>query len=353
MVRERKERASAIAARAAAAAKDAESLSGRLRRMLALSEQAQSLKKAAEASPVLEGQRKALAAEIAPLSAGLESKRRLLEPLAASLEKLRIGAEEMRALISKKAEAARVAASLKETEGALKALAFDEKAFEAARESAERMRLESERMGGERKAAESQLAMASGMLKLVREELESLRSTEKAIAGLASLEEQLAIFKNALIETQASLRMDLTEAINAAMNEIWPVFYPYRNYRALRLLAGERDYSFEVDDGGGWRGLETVASGGERASAALTLRVALAMVLTPKLGWLILDEPTHNLDAEAVSLLSASLQFRVPEVVKQTFIITHDEAFMGSEFASSYRFVRDKENNGETRVESA
>ena len=39
----------------------------------------------------------------------------------------------------------------------------------------------------------------------------------------------------------------------------------------------------------------------------------------------------------------------MPEVVCQTFVITHDEAFMGSEFASSYRLERDKERNGETK----
>jgi hypothetical protein len=37
--------------------------------------------------------------------------------------------------------------------------------------------------------------------------------------------------------------------------------------------------------------------------------------------------------------------------VKQTFVISHDEAFIGSEFASSYRLTRDKEANGETKAE--
>jgi DNA repair exonuclease SbcCD ATPase subunit len=76
-------------------------------------------------------------------------------------------------------------------------------------------------------------------------------------------------------------------------------------------------------------------------------------VLTPRLSWLILDEPTHNLDKEAINLLSHALQFKVPEVVKQTFVITHEEGLMGSDFASSYRLTRDKEQNGETKVELA
>ena len=66
---------------------------------------------------------------------------------------------------------------------------------------------------------------------------------------------------------------------------------------------------------------------------------------------LILDEPTHNLDKEAVELLSQTLQFKVPEVVEQTFVITHEEALMGSEFASSYKLSRNKEGFEATKVE--
>lgn len=194
--------------------------------------------------------------------------------------------------------------------------------------------------------------MSIDMLNMLRAELGTIRSLEKEAAGLAKLEEELAIYKNAVVETQVSLRASLIDAINTAMNEIWPMFYPYGNYPAIRLEVSDKDYLFEVSDGGAWKGLESMASGGERASAALTLRVALAMVLTPKLGWLILDEPTHNLDTDAIEMLSSALQVKVPQVVNQTFVITHEEGLMGSDFASSYRLSRDKEHNGDTKVET-
>ena len=164
------------------------------------------------------------------------------------------------------------------------------------------------------------------------------------------LEEELIIYKNALLETQLSLRANLMEAINLAMNEIWQIFYPYKNYKQLRLNVTEKDYAFEVLDSE-WKPLESIASGGERACAALTLRVALSTVLTPNLSWLILDEPTHNLDKEAIEMLSHALQFKVPSVISQTFVITHEEGLMGSEFASSYKLMRDKDNFGATKIE--
>jgi exonuclease SbcC len=240
---------------------------------------------------------------------------------------------------------------LSETKAQLEATKFNPKEFDDVREKAEAARLEAERMKSSKSALELEKKTSAELLRLVRDGLLRLRETRDKISSLYSLDEELALYRNALLETQVSLRGSLTDAINGAMNELWPIFYPYHNYRALRLNVSEKDYVFEVNDGE-WKNLDSIASGGERASAALTLRVALAMILTPRLSWLILDEPTHNLDSQAVELLSSALAFKVPDVVKQTFVITHDEAFMGSDFASSYRLSRDKEKNGSTKAES-
>lgn len=254
-------------------------------------------------------------------------------------------------ILARSKELATIGKSLGENKAKLAAVRFDQKSFEDARLSLERLHLDSERLLSEKKSLETQIRMSREILAVLRSELSTLLSFEKEVKGLTSLEEQLSVYKNVLLETQTHLRATLTDAINSAMNEIWPIFYPYKNYPSLRLAVSEKDYIFEVNDNGQWKALETVASGGERACAALTLRTALAMVLTPKLSWLILDEPTHNLDSAAVELLSSALEQKVPEIVSQTFVITHDEAFMGSEFASSYRLVRDKERNGETKIE--
>ncbi len=349
----RKPRLGELSAQIPKARKRGEELLARIRKISLIDERSEALRNDAASVDELTGRKKALESELEKAAQERKGLQARADPLSASIEKLRIEASEFKSLLAKKAEAEGVSRRLKETADAVAGLDFDEKTFEALRTTAERSRIETERAQSARKEAEMQLKTAQELLGRIRSELESLRSMESAISALSLLEEQLSIYKNALLEAQVSMRHILTDAINAAMNEVWPVFYPYRNYRALRLGVSDKDYVFELDDGGGeWKALETVASGGERACAALALRVALAIVLTPKLGWLILDEPTHNLDSAAVGLLSSALELKVPQIVRQTFVITHDEAFMGSEFASSYRLVRDKDNNGESKLES-
>ncbi len=274
-----------------------------------------------------------------------------LDAVSKEMEALRLEISKIEEMLKKMKQLDESRKKFSETKTQLDSIKFDSKEFEALRENAEAARLEAERMKSAKTILENEKKSAAEVLQIVRKEISALGETKKQIADLYSLDEELAIYRNALLETQVTLRGSMTDAINGAMNEIWPIFYPYHNYRALRLNVSEKDYVFEVNDGE-WKNLDSIASGGERASAALTLRVALAMVLTPKLSWLILDEPTHNLDSQAVELLSSALQFKVPEVVRQTFVITHDENFMGSDFASSYRLTRDKENNGSTKAES-
>ena len=64
-----------------------------------------------------------------------------------------------------------------------------------------------------------------------------------------------------------------------------------------------------------------------------------------------MDEPTHNLDRESISLLSETLQQKVPEIVEQTFVITHEELLVGSDFSLSYRLKRDKGKFEPTQIE--
>ncbi|MFB6217322.1 MAG: hypothetical protein ABEJ72_10240, partial [Candidatus Aenigmatarchaeota archaeon] len=91
--------------------------------------------------------------------------------------------------------------------------------------------------------------------------------------------------------------------------------------------------------------------GGERTTACLALRIAFALVLAPNLRWLVLDEPTHNLDQKTVRDLAELLRTSVSEFVDQVFLITHDENLEGAVNSYLYRLERNKEENEPTRIE--
>ena len=330
--------------------KEAEGISGRARKLMLLSEKNASLEKEAATGPLLE-RKKALEGSASELGGVRKAALASLEKITTDSEALRLEMLRLKETNSKHRQLAEAKAKMEALKAESRAAVFSAEAFEGLRQNLEALRLRKEKNLSEKRALQSQIKMSGDALSSVKGELDSLRSLEASIRDIYSMEEQLSAYRQALLETQTGLRSEMSEAINSAMNEIWSIFYPYRNYHGLRLLVSEKDYVFEVNDGGLWKGIESVASGGERACAALALRMSLAMVLTPRIGWLILDEPTHNLDSEAVETLSHALAFKVPQVVRQTFVITHDESFMGSDFASSLRLSRDKNNNGETKVE--
>ena len=60
------------------------------------------------------------------------------------------------------------------------------------------------------------------------------------------------------------------------------------------------------------------------------------MVLASNLGWLILDEPTHNLDRMTVSRLSLLMREHMPTLIDQIFLITHDSEMENAASAKIY-----------------
>ena len=184
-----------------------------------------------------------------------------------------------------------------------------------------------------------------------RQKAANVTARAKRIAALGERIEGMTKYSAALVETQARLREELVDAINSAMAELWLKIYPYKDYTSARMSATDDDYLLEVrTPAGEWKAVETV-SGGERSCAALTLRTALAVVLTPVLSWLVLDEPTHNLDAKAVTLMSRALRDDLPTIVSQVFVITHDE-HLKEAGTHVYKVERDKDGEDRTSVEA-
>ncbi|MGC8479071.1 MAG: AAA family ATPase [Candidatus Micrarchaeia archaeon] len=161
-------------------------------------------------------------------------------------------------------------------------------------------------------------------------------------------------FRNALQETQGVMRQRLISSINETMQSLWPEIYPYGDYSGIMMEATEDDYSLKIrikgEGGFVWEDVNSIASGGEKSIACITMRIAFSLILVPNLKWLILDEPTHNIDSQGLSKIVLLLNERLPKLVDQIFIITHDEKLKQVSNARIYLFLRNKAENQETTI---
>ena len=161
---------------------------------------------------------------------------------------------------------------------------------------------------------------------------------------------EFSLLSIALESTQSQLRKNFVSAVNMAMHQIWQNLYPYKDFYSCRLNIDEGDYVLELQDSTGWITADGIVSGGERAMACLALRIAFALVLAPQLRWLVLDEPTHSLDAKAIDDLATVLRERITEFVDQVFLITHSAEMESAVTGYLYKLDRDKAKDGPTVV---
>lgn len=166
--------------------------------------------------------------------------------------------------------------------------------------------------------------------------------------GLGTAVDSTDRFVSVLSSTQDQLRDAFLRTVNGIMNEVWAELYPYGDFSEIRL-AVERDYVLQLRSSAGWTSADLV-SGGERSLAALALRIAFSLAFTPNLKWLILDEPTHNLDANAIDHFGNVLRERMDKIIDQVFIITHEERLSDYVTGSVHKLERDKEEDGVTRI---
>ena len=188
---------------------------------------------------------------------------------------------------------------------------------------------------------------------LVEKQLEEQRyiSAQHKIESKQNIIANMNNFKTALIETQSQLRANLVDTVNTIMHSLWNELYPYGDYRSIRLKANSDDYLLEMDVGeGNWVAVDNVSSGGERSIACLTMRIALSMVIVPNLRWIILDEPTHNIDSNGISKMIEVLGGKLPANLDQIFIITHEDAMKQIIGASVHLLDRDKSKSAHTNI---
>ncbi|MEM4360973.1 MAG: AAA family ATPase [Candidatus Anstonellaceae archaeon] len=179
---------------------------------------------------------------------------------------------------------------------------------------------------------------------IYKTQLDELEKKKIRQANLLDEIDLLRSFEKVLIATQIQLREYILFRLNSALQMLWPILYPYSDWSNLRISSSQKGYLIELYQND-WRDVEVFPSGGERACVALCLRVALALLLTPSLSWIILDEPTHNLDNNAVSRLSEALNNKLPNLVKQILVITHDERLVNFGYSQLIKIDREKTQN--------
>lgn len=180
-----------------------------------------------------------------------------------------------------------------------------------------------------------------------REEiLARIKNREKIKEEIKYLErviEDLNILEICVRESQLIVRNKLIDAINYYLSIFWKKIYPYKDYIDARFLASEDDYIMQIKDSfGRWIDLDKIASGGERTLAAICLRIAFSKVLAPLLNIIIFDEPTHNLDREAIVQFAKIINENFAEIFSQVFIITHEESFKSIINANIIKVERNK-----------
>ena len=185
----------------------------------------------------------------------------------------------------------------------------------------------------------------------LEEDLEFLEKNKKEIEFLSYAQKILTNLSHTLIEVQENLRQEFVKTLNEIMNEIWSDIYPYEDYIGIRFKIDDRDYLLQLCDlKNRWINVEGFSSGGERAIASLVMRIALSIILAPKLKVLMLDEPTHNLDTNTIQKLIDILRTRISDLIEQLFIVTHDERLIQAGTGYTYEFIRGSAKKEPTKV---
>jgi exonuclease SbcC len=188
------------------------------------------------------------------------------------------------------------------------------------------------------------------LLEEVESKMKMLENYKVEMRKTQAISDQLRLLENALVITQEQLRKEFVSAVNEAMQTMWSELYPYKDIYNIRLGVEGGDYVLQLQDSTGWIPADGIASGGERSMACLALRIAFSLVLAPQLKWLVLDEPTANLDSKAIDILAVVLREKLSQFVDQSFLITHDEKLKEAVSGFCYEFNRDKSKDEATKI---
>ena len=200
------------------------------------------------------------------------------------------------------------------------------------------------------KGLEISLRREKTILEDLKTRLGNIKRHEKDVENYGKLSNFLDNFIKALRLTQGQLREEFTRVVNSIMSNIWVSLYPYGDFSDIRLAVKDGDYVLEIKNIENWINVDGFASGGERSLACLALRVAFSLAFIPNLKWLMLDEPTHNLDSNSIEKFSSVLDEVMGNFVNQVFLITHEPKIAENLEGPVYRLERDKNVGSYTKI---
>lgn len=202
----------------------------------------------------------------------------------------------------------------------------------------------------EAESGKALMAELNARLEAIEKSKRQVEELGESVKAIGEASEKMGYFVNSLLSAQAELRETLIATINEEMDDIWKRIYPYRDLVSAKMHVEGGSYELRARErNGNWVRVEGILSGGERSAAAICIRVAFSLVLTRNLRWLILDEPTHNLDEAAVGTLGKMMKEYLPSMVEQVFVITHDNEMKKASSASLYLLEREKDEDAVTR----
>ena len=198
----------------------------------------------------------------------------------------------------------------------------------------------------------SQLEYIERDMQRQKEELERIKEQINAARRKEEIKSALEKMESALAGTQEIVRNARIMAINKVLNIVWREIYVGGDLPEIRMRPTQNDYVLEVKRKSGRWIPVTNLSGGEFYDAAIALRIAISAIKNRELGWLLLDEPTHNLDSDSAQALAKFLN-KLPEtgLFKQIIVITHEETFSTAATGTTYIFTRDKAKGSPTKWE--
>lgn len=275
--------------------------------------------------------------KISELEEKLEEKNR--EEVENKIEQL----EEKKAVFELKEKKNKFSKKLGDLQEELSELDYDDDLFESLQEEFNSVKTDF-------KVIRNEIGSKKELVEEKEKRLDELKEKKKRLENLSDevdkyrmLEDFFSSFRKSLLTTQEKMRERFVKKLNDIMKEIWDRVYPYEDYSSIKIGV-EGDYVLKVRDSrGNWIPVEGEVSGGERHSSALTLRLALSVVLGDGFGVLMLDEPTHNLDERTIQDLSSTLREDVSGLVEQLILITHEPGL--EDAVTSYLYNVDKDDS--------